>query len=124
MSNRLYQVVKSPTLLPISQISRDLIQRRRGEFDIAAPISLRGDFDGPMLRALVLLEKAGSVTRRLLSLVTIYDGGARAEAARLAGVGLQTIRDWVLRFNLKGPDGLIDGKSTEHPSKLNDAQRR
>src|SRR6202035_3077551 len=50
----LYQVVKSPTLLPISQISRDLIQRRRGEFDMAAPISLRGDFDGPMLRALVL----------------------------------------------------------------------
>ena len=58
----LYQVIKRPTLLPISQISRDLIQRRRGEFDMAAPISLRGDFDGPMLRALVLAEKAGSVT--------------------------------------------------------------
>src|ERR1700734_3086072 len=79
--NYLYQVVKSPALLPISQISRDLIQRRRGEFDMAAPISLRGDFDGPMLRALVLAEKAGSVTRRLLSLVTIYDGGSRADAA-------------------------------------------
>src|SRR3984885_6422105 len=74
----LYQVVKSLTLLPISQISRDLIQRRRGEFEMAAPISLRGDFDGPMLRAVVLAEKAGSVTRRLLSLVTIYDGGSRA----------------------------------------------
>ena len=36
-----------------------------------------------MLRALVLAEKAGSVTRRLLSLVTIYDGGSRADAARL-----------------------------------------
>src|ERR1700734_1663227 len=82
-----YQVIKSPTLLPISQISRDLIQRRRGEFDMAAPISLRGDFDGPMLRALVLAEKAGSVTRRLLSLVTIYDGGSRAEAARLGAWG-------------------------------------
>jgi hypothetical protein len=73
---------------------------------MAAPISLRGDFDGPMLRALVLAEKAGSVTRRLLSLVTIYDGGSRADAALLGGVGLQTIRDWVLRFNLRGPDGL------------------
>ena len=91
---------------------------------MAAPISLRGDFDGPMLRALVLAEKAGSVTRRLLSLVTIYDGGSRAEAARLGGVGLQTIRDWVLRFNFRGPDGLVDGKSTGHPSKLNDEQRR
>src|SRR5271156_3148381 len=119
-----YQVIKRLTLLPISQISRDLIQRCGGEFDMAAPISLRGDFDGAMLRALVLREKAGSVTRRLLSLVTIYDGGSRADAALLAGVGLQTIRDWVLRFNLRGPDGLIDGKSTGHPSKLNDDQRR
>ena len=91
---------------------------------MAAPISLRGDFDGPMLRALVLREKAGSVTRRLLSLVTIYDGGTRADAALLAGVGLQTVRDWVLRFNLRGPDGLIAGKSTGHPSKLNNDQRR
>ena len=77
-----------------------------------------------MLRALVLAEKAGSVTRRLLSLVTIYDGGSRADAARLGGVGLQTIRDWVLRFNFRGPDGLVNGKSTGHPSKLNDEQRR
>src|SRR6202167_4921766 len=91
---------------------------------MAAPVLLRGDFDGPMLRALVLAERAGSVTRRLLSLVTIYDGGSRADAALLGGVGLQTIRDWVLRFNLRGPDGLIDGKSTGHPSKLNDDQRR
>jgi putative transposase len=91
---------------------------------MAAPISLREDFDGPMLRALVLSEKAGTVTRRLLALVTIYDGGTRADAARLGGVGLQTLRDWVLRFNAKGPNGLVDGKSTGRPCLLDDAQRR
>ena len=91
---------------------------------MSAPISLRIDFDASMLRALALSEKAGSVTRRLLSLVTIYDGGTRADAARLAGVGLQTLRDWVLRFNAKGPDGLVDGKSTGRPCLLDDAQRR
>ena len=91
---------------------------------MAAPISLREDFDGPLLRARVLSEKAGIVTRRLLALVTIYDGGTRADAARLGGVGLQTLRDWVLRFNAKGPDGLVDGKSTGRPSLLDDAQRR
>ena len=91
---------------------------------MAAPISLREDFDGPMLRARVLSEKAGTVTRRLLALVTIYDGGTRADAARLGGVGLQTLRDWVLRFNAKGPGGLADDKSTGRPSKLNDEQRR
>jgi transposase len=91
---------------------------------MTAPISLRGDFDGPMLRVLALSEKAGSVTRRLLSLVTIYDGGTRTDAARLGGVGLQTLRDWVLRFNAKGPDGLVDGKSTGRPSLLDHEQRR
>jgi transposase len=91
---------------------------------MAAPISLREDFNGPMLRALALSEKAGTVTRRLLALVTIYDGGTRTDAARLGGVGLQTLRDWVLRFNAKGPDGLIDGKSTGRPCLLDAAQRQ
>ena len=36
----------------------------------------------------------------------------------------QIIRDWVLRFNARGPDGLLDGKSTGQPSKLNDTQRQ
>src|SRR5258708_2657907 len=54
----------------------------------------------------------------------IYDGATRAEAAKIGGVGLQIIRDWVLRFNARGPDGLLDGKSTGQPSKLNDTQRQ
>jgi transposase len=91
---------------------------------MAAPISLREDFDAPMLRALALSEKVASVTRRLLSLVTVYEGGSRADAARLSGVGLQTLRDWVLRFNARGPEGLADGKSSGRPSLLDDEQRR
>ncbi|MBC7583240.1 MAG: helix-turn-helix domain-containing protein, partial [Tardiphaga sp.] len=30
---------------------------------------------------------------------------------RIGGVGLQTVRDWVLRFNRDGPDGLVGGKT-------------
>ena len=41
-----------------------------------------------------------------------------------AAVGLQIIRDWVLRFNARGPDGLVDGKSPGAPSKLNADHRR
>jgi transposase len=52
----------------------------------------------------------GGQVRRLLALAVIYDGGSRSEAARTGGVGLQTVRDWVLRFNRHGPDDLIDGK--------------
>ena len=51
-------------------------------------------------------------------------GATRTEAAKIGGVGLQIIRDWVLRFNALGPDGLLDGKSPGHPSKLNDVQRQ
>ena len=38
-------------------------------------------------------------------------GSPRTEAARLGGVGLQIVRDWVLRFNAEGPDGLMTGKA-------------
>ncbi len=35
---------------------------------------------------------------------------AQGDAARIGGVGLQMIRDRVLRFNVAGPDGLLDRK--------------
>ena len=54
----------------------------------------------------------------------IYDGAPRGDAARIGGVGLQTVHDWVLRFNAKGLDGLKDGKAPGQTPKLNEAQRR
>src|ERR1700735_1053129 len=68
--------------------------------------------------------KDGPQARRLLAVAAIYDGATRSEAAKLGDVGLQIIRDWVLRFNARGPDGLLDGKSPGKPPKLNDAQRQ
>ncbi len=38
-------------------------------------------------------------------------------------MGLQIVRDWVIRFNARGPDELIDGKAPGNQSKLNDTQR-
>jgi len=38
-----------------------------------------------------------------LALAAIYDGATRTEAAKIGGIGLQIIRDWVLRFNARGP---------------------
>ena len=69
-------------------------------------------------------RKAGPQARRLLALAAIYDGTTRTEAAKIGGVGLQIIRDWVLRLNARGPDGLLDGKAPGRPSKLDDGQRR
>ena len=89
---------------------------------MVAPIPLRGDFDASRLRVLARKSKDGPQARRLLALAAIYEGATRSEAAKIGGVGLQIIRDWVLRFNARGPDGLLDGKAPGQPSKLNDAQ--
>ena len=78
-------------------------------------VALREDFDGPGLRRLAKASKDAGQSRRLLALAEIYDGGKRGDAARIGDVGLQVIRDWVLRFNARGPEGLIDGKSTGRP---------
>jgi hypothetical protein len=75
---------------------------------MAAAIRLREDFDGSALRRLAKGTRDAAQVRRLLALAEIYDGGSRGDAARLGGVGLQTVRDWVLRFNAGGPEGLID----------------
>jgi len=91
---------------------------------MSVPIPLRVDFEAVQLRGLARKTKDGPQARRLLALAAIYDGAKRTEAAKIGGVGLQIIRDWVLRFNARGPDGLLDGKSPGQPSKLNDAQRQ
>jgi transposase len=91
---------------------------------MGSAIALRKDFTSTDLRRLANKSKDAGQSRRLLALAIIYDGGKRTDAARIGGVGLQVIRDWVLRFNTKGPDGLIDGKAWGQPSKLNDEQRQ
>src|SRR6516225_2947433 len=78
---------------------------------MSAPIPLRRDFDASQLRGFARKTKDGPQARRLLALAAIYDGGTRTEAAKIGGGGIQIIRDWVLRFNARGPDGLLDGKS-------------
>ena len=87
-------------------------------------IALRDDFDAAALRQLAKKTKNGPQARRALSLAAIYDGATRTEAAKIGGVGVQIIRDWVLRFNARGADGLLDGEAPGRRSKLNDAQRQ
>ena len=90
---------------------------------MGAAMGLRMDFDGATLRRLARVTKNANQSRRLLALAEIYDGGSRIDAARLGEVGLQIVRDWVVRFNARGSDGLIDGKAPGKRPKLTDAQR-
>ena len=90
---------------------------------MSAAIGLREDFDAKALRALAKHAKDGPQARRLLALAAIYDGAPRSEAAKIGGVTRQIVRDWVLRFNALGPEGLVDRKASGQPSLLNDKQR-
>jgi hypothetical protein len=47
--------------------------------------------------AIVANNESANQARRLLALAEIYDGGSRSAAARIGGVGLQIVRDWVIR---------------------------
>ena len=91
---------------------------------MGSPVPLRDDFDAAVLRALARRTRDANQGRRLLALAAVYDGGSRGDAARIGDVGLQTVRDWVLRFNAVGPDGLVDRKALGQTPKLNDAQRQ
>ncbi len=87
------------------------------------PLPLRADFDAPALRAAARRSRNAAQARRLLALAAVYDGATRTEAARIGGVTLQIVRDWVLKFNAAGPDGLVDRKAPGQPSRLNDMHR-
>ncbi len=91
---------------------------------MAAAVGVRGDYDARRLRELAKRSGDAAQTRRLLALAAIYDGDSRTEAARIGGVGLQTVRDWVLALNAEGPAGLINGKATGNRPLLNNEQRQ
>ncbi len=90
---------------------------------MGAAIPLRADYDGDDLRRRARTSRDADQTRRLLALASIYDGGSRSHAAKIGGVGLQVIRDWVLRFNELGPDGLADRKAPGKAPLLTAEQR-
>src|ERR1700730_9380397 len=92
-------------------------------FAMGAAVRLREDYEAAQLRVLAKRSENAAQTRRLLALSAIYDGGSRSEAAKIGGVGLQTVRDWMLAFNAEGPAGLVDRKAPGNRPILTDAQR-
>ena len=70
-----------------------------------APLPIREDRDAAELRRLARRERDGRVSARLLALANALEGLPREEAARLAGMERQALRDAVLRYNacMDGP---------------------
>lgn len=90
---------------------------------MGAAIRLRSDYSADDLRRLARASDDAAQTRRLLALAMIYEGRSRSMASKTGGVGLQIIRDWVLRFNAHGPEGLHDRKAPGKTPLLTAEQR-
>jgi len=90
---------------------------------MATAIVVRSDYTSADLRRFARRCRDADQVRRVLALAVILDGGSRSDAAKMAGVTLQIVRDWVLKFNQDGPEGLATRKAPGKASILNDEQR-
>ena len=78
---------------------------------MGAAVPLRTDFSAGELRQLAKRAEDVDQARRLLSLAAVLDGQNRKVATEIGAMDRQTLRDWVHRFNEKGPEGLVNGKA-------------
>ncbi len=86
-------------------------------------IPLRTDYDAARSRALARKSSDPNQVRRLLAIAAVYEGMNRADAAAVGGMDRQTLCNWVHRFNVEGPDGLIDRKAPGAEPKLSASQK-
>ena len=86
------------------------LEIRRGEHSIGA------------LRAEACRCTDSRQARRLLGLAMALEGASREAAAKAAGMTRQTLRDWVIRYNGHGIEGLRNKTSTGRPPRLKKEQ--
>ena len=69
-------------------------------------IAVRTDYTTSEVRRFAQRAKHAAQARRLLAIAAVLEGASREEAAKIGGMDRQTLRDWVIRFNEQGADGL------------------
>ena len=86
-------------------------------------IPVRTDYSAGEVRQFAKRAKDAAQARRLLAIAAVLDGASREDAAKIGGMDRQTLRDWVIRYNDRGPDGLLNIPSPGAPAKL-DAEHK
>jgi len=86
-------------------------------------IAVKSGHTSGEVRRLATRAKDAAQARRLLAIAAVLDGASREEAATIGGMDRQTLRDWVIRFNEQGPEGLINKPSPGAPGKLTDEHK-
>jgi transposase len=90
---------------------------------MGAALSIRDDLPPEALRRRARQEANRRAALRMLAIANALEGMSRAEAARLAGMERQALRDAVVRYNGEGLAGLHDRPKPGRPERLSGAEQ-
>ncbi len=85
-------------------------------------LEIRDDMTADELRRWARTSARGRAASRAYAIANALEGMSRAEAARLAGMERQALRDAVVRYNAEGLAGLFDRPKGHPPFRLNAAE--
>ncbi len=85
-------------------------------------LKIRDDLAAADLRRAARREQDGRAAARMYAIANALEGASRAEAARLAGMERQALRDAVLRYNAEGLSGLHDRPKGRPQRRLDPAE--
>ncbi len=86
-------------------------------------MAIRDDLAPAALRRHARREANRRAALRALAIANALEGMSRAEAARLAGMERQALRDAVVRYNAEGLAGLYDRPKPGRPQRLGEAEQ-
>jgi transposase len=90
---------------------------------MGAALAIRDDLAPAALRRRARHEPNRRAALRMLAIANALEGMSRAEAARLAGMERQALRDAVVRYNVEGVAGLHDRPKPGRPERLSEAEQ-
>ena len=85
-------------------------------------LKIRDDLTPLELRRWARKDARGQPAARAYAIANALEGMSRAEAARLAGMERQALRDAVLRYNAEGLSGLYDRPKGRPPRRLTEGE--
>jgi transposase len=86
-------------------------------------LAIRDDPTPEALRRRARHEPNRRAALRVMAIANALEGMSRAEAARLAGMERQALRDAVVRYNAEGLPGLHDRPEPGRPERLSEAEQ-
>lgn len=90
---------------------------------MGAALPIRDELTAVALRRHARHEPNRRAALRMLAIANALEGMSRAEAARLAGMERQALRDAVVRYNAEGLPGLYDRPKPGRPQRLGEAEQ-